>query len=130
VARDAEENVRFVEIPPFPVHWKQLGFDDDHLLDLQRLLWASPQQGAVVPGTGGLRKLRFVARGTTKGKSGGCRVYYAVFPEYELILLLAAYSKSQREDLTRADRAALKAAVNRIADLLKQRARARDGGHD
>jgi hypothetical protein len=57
-----------------------------------------PEQGALVPGGGGLRKLRWHLE--TKGKRGGLRILYYWDPAAATIYMLFVYSKSQREDLT------------------------------
>ena len=44
------------------------------LIDLQSVLMLRPEAGAVTPGTGGCRKLRWALPG--RGKSGGARVIY------------------------------------------------------
>ena len=57
-----------------------------------------PDAGKTVPGSGGLRKLRWSAGG--HGKRGGIRViYYRLLPR-DAILLLYAYPKSEQDDLT------------------------------
>jgi mRNA-degrading endonuclease RelE of RelBE toxin-antitoxin system len=61
-------------------------------------LGSSPRFRPVIMGSGGLRKLRWAAKG--KGKRGGSRLiyYWAVTPGQLLLLLI--YSKSERDDLT------------------------------
>jgi mRNA-degrading endonuclease RelE of RelBE toxin-antitoxin system len=54
--------------------------------------------GAVIPESGGLRKLRWVSAG--KGKRGGLRVIYYWVTNDHKILLLYVYSKAKQEDLT------------------------------
>lgn len=59
----------FVELPPFE-RFRADYLDDDGLLKLQRLLMLNPEAGALIPGTGGLRKLRFGAMsGAGKGSA-------------------------------------------------------------
>ena len=71
---------------------------DDVYRTLQLVLLLRPEQGPVIRGTGGLRKLRWSQPGT--GKRGGLRlVYYWDKPE-ETIYLLFLYRKSDREDLS------------------------------
>lgn len=65
----------FVELPPFE-RYRSDYFDDDAFLTLQRLLMLNPEAGDVIPGTGGLRKLRFGDERRGKGKCGGLRVIY------------------------------------------------------
>lgn len=52
-----------------------------------------PDSGAVIPGTGGLRKVRWSRQGT--GKQGGSRVIYFLRNERSEIVLLLAYAKSR-----------------------------------
>ena len=68
-----------------------------------------PTQGVAIPGTGGIRKLRWAAKG--RGKRGGARIIYFVQLERGLIYLLLAYSKSEQEDLTPNQRRELAAIV-------------------
>lgn len=66
----------FVETPLFTSQIKLLLSDDDYGA-FQRALADNPQSGDVIPGTGGLRKIRVAAKG--HGKSGGARVIYYHF---------------------------------------------------
>jgi hypothetical protein len=65
---------------------------------LQLHLVNKPDAGKVIQGSGGLRKLRWSAGG--HGKSGGIRVIYYWAVSHDTILLLYAYPKSRRDDLT------------------------------
>jgi hypothetical protein len=67
-------------------------------LDLIAYLAANPMDGDVIPGTGGIRKLRWRAKG--KGKSGGVRVIYYTYDETQPIFALLTYSKNEADDLT------------------------------
>jgi hypothetical protein len=62
------------------------------------LLAADPLAGDVIPGTGGVRKLRFAASG--RGKSGGYGVIYYVLNEDQPILALLIYGKGERVDMS------------------------------
>ena len=57
-----------------------------------------PDQGAVIPASGGLRKLRWPEPG--RGRRGGLRVIYSWDARAERIYLLFVYRKSRQEDLT------------------------------
>lgn len=72
--------------------------DDETYREFQIALAERPDMGAVIKGTGGLRKVRWTAQG--RGKRGGVRViyYWAVAPERLLMLLV--YPKSERGNLT------------------------------
>ena len=62
----------------------------------------SPGAGDLIPGTGGVRKLRWSRGG--KGKRGGLRVIYYFHNEMCPVFLLTVYSKSQKANLTKAER--------------------------
>lgn len=89
----------------------------DSLLDsesyrrLQVELADRPDRGAVIPGSGGLRKLRWPREGI--GKRGGARVIYYCALGRELILMLLIYPKAGQEDLTREQLRALCRVVER-----------------
>jgi len=83
--------------------------DDDDYRALQLELVQRPTAGSVIPGSGGLRKLRWAVAG--RGKRGGARVIYFWHPDSARILMLFAYAKNEREDLTVAQRQALRRIV-------------------
>lgn len=56
-----------------------------------------PESGKVVPGSGGVRKLRWAMTGT--GKRGGVRVIYYFKKQDDEIWLLTIYSKSETENI-------------------------------
>jgi mRNA-degrading endonuclease RelE of RelBE toxin-antitoxin system len=72
--------------------------DDEAFRELQNTLLKAPKAGDVIKGTGGIRKLRFAAKG--KGKRGGVRVIYYHLETKAIILLLLIYGKNQQDDLT------------------------------
>lgn len=78
---------------------------DEEYGDFQSRLAANPQLGAVIKSGGGIRKIR-VGVGS-RGKSGGARVIYYWAVRRDLILLLYAYPKNVRADLTPKQRAQL-----------------------
>ncbi|HWK88803.1 MAG TPA: type II toxin-antitoxin system RelE/ParE family toxin [Longimicrobium sp.] len=84
---------------------------EDEYHALQQVLLARPEVGAVIAGTGGVRKARWGLAG--RGKSGGVRViyYWAVAPG--VLLMLYIYPKNEQEDLTPAQKAALRRVVER-----------------
>lgn len=71
--------------------------DDDDFSALQRFLIFSPEYGDLIPGGGGLRKLRWQAKG--KGKRGGVRVIYYFVGKREEIWLLTIYAKNELTDI-------------------------------
>lgn len=70
---------------------------DDEYLGLQGYLLQFPESGKVVPGSGGVRKLRWAMSGT--GKRGGVRVIYYFKKQDDEIWLLTIYSKSETENI-------------------------------
>lgn len=87
-----------VETSVFTRRVKVLLEDDEYRL-LQEHLVGQPDAGAVIRGSGGLRKVRWSAG--QRGKSGGVRVIYYWAEAPERLLMLLIYSKSERDDLTR-----------------------------
>lgn len=65
---------------------------------LQRCLADNPKAGDVIPGGGGIRKLRFARPGM--GKRGGVRVIYYFMDKRGLVTLLTLYAKSNQENLS------------------------------
>ena len=57
-----------------------------------------PEAGDVIPGSGGVRKLRWAAKG--KGKRGGARIVYLYVVVAARIYLLRCYAKNAKTDLT------------------------------
>lgn len=68
--------------------------------------------GDVIKGTSGARKIRFAMGG--KGKRGGGRAIYVAIVEEDRAYMLLAYPKSEQEDLSSADRKAIKAFIDRL----------------
>ncbi|HEX8276299.1 MAG TPA: hypothetical protein VF615_26905 [Longimicrobiaceae bacterium] len=87
----------FIETRPFSRRRAE-HLDDDDFRSLQEALLADPTAGVVIPGSGGLRKLRWSTAG--KGKRGGGRVIYFPILARSVILLLLFYSKNEQDDLT------------------------------
>ena len=115
-----EDWLRFVQIDPFPRMWGNLGLNDEDLRALEILIMSIPENAAVIPGTNGLRKLRFARAESPQGKRGGYRVFFVYVPEYGIVLLMAIIAKSKKADLTKADLNALSQVILRYQKLLEQ----------
>jgi hypothetical protein len=89
--------MRFVETPVFTTAIRS-AMPDETYRGLQVALLLRPKQGAIIPRSGGLRKLRW--RGSGRGKRGGLRVIYYWHPAEETFYMLFAYAKNAQEDLT------------------------------
>ena len=79
---------------------------DEEYRILQSELVETPDLGAIIPRSGGLRKIRWKTVG--QGKRGGIRVIYYWHISFKTILLLYAYPKSKKSDLTSRQLKALK----------------------
>ena len=66
----------------------------------------------VIPGAGGLRKVRFGFGG--RGKSGGARIIYLFSGEGLPVFLIAAFAKNEKANLTAAERNALGRMVGEV----------------
>ena len=91
--------IRFVETSVFT---RRIGaiVDDQEYAELQAALVFRPELGVIIPGTGGLRKIRWGQPGRGKGKRGGVRVIYYWHRADSVIYMLLAYSKNERDDLS------------------------------
>lgn len=70
------------------------------MMSMPALQWAlalRPEAGAVIPGSGGIRKLRWAAKG--RGKRGGLRVIYYWRNRENEIVLLTLYAKNEAENI-------------------------------
>ena len=108
-----------VETPTFTRQTRKL-FTEDERHELIDLLATNPLAGDVMPGTGGVRKLRFRTAGS--GKRGGGRVVYYFLDEEAPVYALLAYSKSDRTDLTSDERRSVAALTTTLkAEILRRR---------
>ena len=86
---------------------KELDADSYRLLQFE--LVRDPEVGALIRGTGGLRKIRWAGSG--RGKSGGVRVIYYWHKPGEALLMLLASPRNVQDDLTPVQRKALRRLV-------------------
>ena len=89
--------MRFVETPIFTKIITRLD-DDEAYRSLQFALMLRPEQGPIIRGAGGVRKVRWAMPGS--GKRGGLRVIYYWAPREQAFYMLYAYSKNEQQDLT------------------------------
>jgi hypothetical protein len=93
---------------------KRLGLTASELAEIEETIAARPTVGDVVPGLGGIRKLRFGFGG--RGKRGGGRVIYALVLAGGAVALLRAYAKNEADDLSADERRLVIALVKEIED--------------
>jgi mRNA-degrading endonuclease RelE of RelBE toxin-antitoxin system len=98
----------FKETTVFTKQVKQL-LDVESYRLLQLRLIADPEAGALIPGTGGLRKIRW--QGSGRGKRGGIRAIYYWATKDDVVLMLLAYPKNERDDLSPEQKKVLRALV-------------------
>ena len=71
---------------------------DDEYAQLQQSLIANPETGAVIPASGGVRKMRWGVAGC--GKRGGLRVIYFLRTRQGQIWMLTLYAKNVAENIS------------------------------
>jgi hypothetical protein len=76
---------------------RPLYLDDDEFSELQQFMMQNPEAGEVVPGSGGVRKLRWRRQGM--GKRGGLRIIHFVRYEPNEFWMLALYAKAKQDNV-------------------------------
>ena len=72
--------------------------EDEDYSALQGHLAKDPETGKVIPGSGGMRKMRWAGNG--RGKRGGLRVIYCWWVAKDRISMLLVYPKNEQDDLS------------------------------
>jgi hypothetical protein len=103
--------ITVVEVEPF-LRLAGRIWTDEEILELKVHLAHHPYEGVIIPGTGGVRKLRWKVQGS--GKRGGARVVYYYHSDQMPLFLLTVYAKSTAADLSQAERNALATLVPRL----------------
>jgi hypothetical protein len=119
----ARRFITVAEVDPFPATAKRVGLTESARQEITLFLAYNTEVGDLIPGTGGLRKLRWAGMG--KGKSGGYRVVYYFFNESVPLYLLAIYAKNERIDLTPQQKARLTDLAEHLKALAKAPPRAK-----
>jgi len=96
VVDDAPE-ITVLQLPKFKAEAMEL-IGADGIEELAVYLIDHPNAGDVIQGSGGVRKLRWAAKG--KGKRGGARVIYVYVVVAARIYLMRCYAKNVKTDLT------------------------------
>jgi hypothetical protein len=81
-------------------------------------LAANPTAGDLIPGTGGVRKLRWALEG--RGKRGGARIIH-FFRDARLPIPADGVAKNERTDLSQADRNSLRTLTKVLVDTCGRR---------
>jgi hypothetical protein len=107
-----------VETPGFLSSTRKLMTDDERML-LVDYLAHNPTSGDLIPGTGGVRKLRWGLPG--RGKRGGARVIYFHHDAGMPLFALTAYAKNERADLSQQDRNDFRQLTALLVERFKRR---------
>jgi hypothetical protein len=103
--------ISIAEMPDFIGDAGRIFTKDEHE-QLVLFLAKYPDAGDIIPGTGGVRKVRWPARG--QGKRGGARVIYYFRDLNVPVYLLAAYAKGEKLNLTAGEKKAMSWMVDQI----------------
>ncbi|HET7463185.1 MAG TPA: type II toxin-antitoxin system RelE/ParE family toxin [Longimicrobium sp.] len=103
--------LEFVFLPSFERSAAGL-LSDAEIRDLELELLENPQAGAVVAGTGGVRKVRLALPG--RGKRGSVRVIYLYVEVRQTIYLLLCYPKNEQENLTPEQKKSIRQLVGKL----------------
>jgi mRNA-degrading endonuclease RelE of RelBE toxin-antitoxin system len=108
--------MEFIETPEFSALLYRYLTENEYS-ELQRQLVERPDRAPVIRGSGGVRKLRFAARGS--GKSGGVRIIYYWLTAAGQVYLLYLYAKGKKDDLSENEVAALKVFVKQLSQSIR-----------
>ena len=100
---------------------------EDDVVELVDYRAQNPEAGEELQGTGGCRKLRFAIRGNNKGKSGGARVITFFSGNAMPFFLLTVIGKSQKVNLSKAERNGLKSLTAQIVETYSRHPWRSDG---
>jgi hypothetical protein len=102
---DDAPDITVFQLPKFKVEATEL-IGVDAIDAVAAYLVDHPNAGDVMPGSGGVRKLRWAAKG--KGKRGGGRIIYLYVVVAARIYLLRCYSKNVKTDLNATEKKQLR----------------------
>lgn len=110
---------KMITIIEFPGFLAQVGgsISCDERDEFITYIAKNPEIGDIIPGTGGVRKVRWGSK--DKGKSGGVRVIYYFYNESAPIFLLTVYGKGEKENLSPEQ----KKQISALAQILKNECR-------
>ena len=108
-----------VQLPAFAAKWRRLGLTDEDLQALEGLLVEDATSGAVIPGTGGLRKLRFAPPSWHAGKRGATRVVYAYLVTGQAVYFFTLYGKNEQSDLKPDEKRVFRRVLQRLQEIYR-----------
>ncbi len=110
--------ISVVETPEFLSATRKLMSDEERALLVDYLAY-NPTVGDLIPGTGGVRKLRWGLEG--RGKRGGARVIYFHHDAGMPLFALTAFAKKERADLGQQDRNDFRQLTTLLVEAFKRR---------
>ncbi len=110
--------ITVVETPEFLTATSKLMSDEERALLVDYLAY-NPTAGDLIPGTGGVRKLRLGLEG--RGKRGGALVVYFHHNAGMPLFALTAYAKNERADLSQQDRNDFRRLTTLLVETFKRR---------
>lgn len=113
-----------VEFKPF-IQAAQRVWDETELLEFKAFIAEHYEDGDIISGTGGLRKIRWSRQGM--GKRGGVRVIYYFYDEDVPVYLIYAYPKNELDNLTSDDKKAFAEVVGAIKVSIKSKRGGKNG---
>ena len=106
-----------VETAPFLKRAAEVWTEDERQ-DFVDFIASNRMAGDEIPGTGGLRKVRWSRAGM--GKRGGTRIIFYYYNESAPIYLLTVYAKSEKEDLSPQEKTVFKKVAEAIKAQIKE----------
>ncbi|MGC2856489.1 type II toxin-antitoxin system RelE/ParE family toxin [Novispirillum sp. DQ9] len=108
-----------IETPEFLTAAKKL-LSEEERQEIVRIVGADPTIGDLMQGTGGFRKFRIPLDANNKGKSGGARVVYFFHDATVPVFLITVYPKNEKDNLSKAERNALKVISEKLVDTYRE----------
>ncbi len=107
-----EDFLHFIEANEFFGQWRDLGFSDDDLENVQVLIMADPLCGEEIEGTGGLYKVEFCYRNVK------ANLYYVYLEEFFTVLMVS--SNQYQEEISESEKEVIKNYIAREKHVLGQ----------
>ncbi len=108
-----------ISTPTFLAQAKRVGLTEEELQEIVSFIASDPEAGAIMSQTGGARKVRHARKG--QGKSGGYRTIHYFGGGDIPVFMLAIYEKSDKVNLTKAERNDLARILPTLADAYRKR---------
>lgn len=94
-------------------------WDEESQTEFKNYISLHPEAGTIIPGTGGIRKIRWQSSG--HGKRGGSRVIYYIYDENYPIYLLYVYPKNVQVNLSEKEKKLFANVVSAIKDQIRKK---------